>query len=479
MKQSEGWDTVLITKLKSNLTAKIFLITCLLLILACVLTYGFIAWAMPMSYTASRTQILAVQTEQLIEQLKQTTLPDCDQMLFRFAVKYDAEVSITDYDGNTVKATYMDKDMSVFTDAANDSIAATQAIGDSFSFADSTEVYQLIVVSSMQAVNQAVETLGRIGPQLLAVILLISILSSLFYARFITRPIMQISGISEKMSSMDFTWSCAENRTDEIGVLAHSLNELAKKLSATMDELQKANASLQADIDRERELEQARLDFFSAVSHELKTPITIIKGQLSGMLDGVGAYADRDKYLARSLTVVRQMEGLVQELLTISRIEKGSGELQAEPVNLAELVRLCVLEYTDLFEQKEQRLYTEISEDIWGCADPNLLKKALRNVLSNASIYSPPEAEIYVAVKGDNTGTTISVENAGVKISVAALPHLFDAFYRVEASRNRQTGGSGLGLYLTKMILEKYGGTIHISNTERGVMTVIHLPAIA
>lgn len=469
---------MLISKLKSNLTAKIFLITCLLLILVCVLTYGFIAWVMPITYTASRTQALTAQTDQLIARLEQSALSDCDQIVSEFAAKYESDVSITDSEGTIVTVTYTDGQTEESIRWATGAERATQAIGGPFSFAGSTEVYQLMVLSSMQTVNQAVEALGRVWPQLLIVILVISVLTSLFYARFITQPIMRISGISQKMSALDFTWSCAENRTDEIGILAHSLNELAGKLSVTMDELKKANASLQADIDRERELEQARLDFFSAVSHELKTPITVIKGQLSGMLDGVGAYADRDKYLAHSLTVVRQMEGMVQELLTVSRIEKGCCAVQAVPVDLSELVRICLQEYGDLFEQKEQHIYTEISRDIQVRADPNLLKKAVRNVLTNASLYSPASADIYVAVRQENSQIILTIENTGIRIDPAALSHLFEAFYRVDASRNRQTGGSGLGLYLAKMILEKYGGAIAVSNTSRGVIAAIHLPAI-
>ena len=84
-----------------------------------------------------------------------------------------------------------------------------------------------------------------------------------------------------------------------------------------MQELQATNDALRKDVEREQQLEQARRDFFSAVSHELKTPITIMKGQLSGMLDGIGVYADRDKYLARSLAVAHQRESLGQELLTV------------------------------------------------------------------------------------------------------------------------------------------------------------------
>ena len=91
--------------------------------------------------------------------------------------------------------------------------------------------------------------------------------------------VLRISNVSKKMAELDFSWQCEENRIDELGTLAHSLNEMSQKLSAAMTELKCANEKLHADIERERALEQAQLDFFSAVSHELKTPITVIKGK--------------------------------------------------------------------------------------------------------------------------------------------------------------------------------------------------------
>ena len=145
---------------------------------------------------------------------------------------------------------------------------------------------------------------------------------------------------------------------------------------------QEGNDALQKDVEREQQLEQAQRDFFSAVSHELKTPITVMKGQLGGMLDGIGVYADRDKYLARSMAVANQMESLVQELLTVSRMERG-GELSMIPVELTALIRNCLQNYDELFRQKEQEVVADLPPEIWSVGDPALLKKALGNLLSH------------------------------------------------------------------------------------------------
>ena len=107
---------------------------------------------------------------------------------------------------------------------------------------------------------------------------------------------------------MRLEWQLEERHSDELGVLENSLNTLSRKLSATLDELQSANLQLQKDIEHQKALERAQQDFFSSASHELKTPITIIKGQLEGMLLGIGAYKDHEKYLARSLEVAATLE---------------------------------------------------------------------------------------------------------------------------------------------------------------------------
>lgn len=115
------------------------------------------------------------------------------------------------------------------------------------------------------------------------------------------------------MASLDFSGRCDETRSDELGCLAHNLNCLSDSLSHSMLELQEANAQLKTDIEKERELERQRMDFFGAASHELKTPLTVLKGHLSGMLNGVVGYENHSKYLQRSLAVTEKMEVLIRE----------------------------------------------------------------------------------------------------------------------------------------------------------------------
>ncbi len=335
--------------------------------------------------------------------------------------------------------------------------------------------YSLEAFTVCRPVNQAVEAMGRILPWLAAGILSVSILGALIYSHYITKPIVALNGISQKMAKLDFSWKCDETREDEIGELARSFNFLSEELSTALEQLQQANKTLKEDIDREREMEQQRTMFFSAVSHELKTPITIIKGQLEGMIGNVGVYRDRDKYLARSLETTNRMEDMVQEILTVSRM-KSEFTLQKMQIDFTELVERQTEHFRDLAEQKGISLELHLEPGLIVSGDASLLKRVADNLLSNALIYSEEGEKVFVAVRKKGEKVFLMVENTGTSIPEDCLPHLFEAFYRVEKSRNRRTGGSGLGLYLVKMILDKHEARCMVENTAGGVLVSAVLP---
>lgn len=222
-------------------------------------------------------------------------------------------------------------------------------------------------------------------------------------------------------------------------------------------------------MEQERELERQRTAFFSAASHELKTPVTILKGQLSGMLDGVDVYQDREKYLARSLRVTLRMEKLIQEILTVSRMEARDSVPVREPVDLSGLVRRQLELDAELLRQRGLSVDARLCPGLAVRGNASLLEKAVGNLLSNAALYSPEGEEIRVWTGWQGSHPALDIENTGIHIAEEALPHLFEAFYREEQSRSRRTGGSGLGLYLVRLILERHGAQCRIENTEEGV----------
>ena len=365
-------------------------------------------------------------------------------------------------------------DINKFTGNKIDDYKSTDTTGEyEISFADSTETYILLLAKNTNKESQVVLALQKTLPILSVTILLVSVIAAFFYTWYMTKPIKKISKLSKQMADMNFSGLCPTNRTDEIGVLSHSLNDLSKKLAAALSELQEANQKLQADIDMERRLEKQRVEFFAAASHELKTPITIIKGQLQGMLYQVGRYKDRETYLAQSLEITDTLGKMVQELLTISRLDTPGYTCKKSNLNLSNLIIDRITAFEDLFMQKDLTVEQSISPEIYILGDMQLLQKALDNLLGNAAAYSGAGNQVLIKLWKETETTTLTIENTGAHIPDEAISKLFEPFYRVDQSRNRQTGGTGLGLYIVKTILDLHGAKIEITNTIQGVIVSV------
>lgn len=489
---------MLLAKLRESLTARLFCLTFAIVLAASATTFGLIALVTPVSYTAVLTDQITQRLDQLLDTLAETDFDDAIPILADFILDCDVEVELYDPTGSQLIFHGLYEDNSMFATGSDYSVSTTYATIDAVTgsgdstvsittaesstiatevvFRDRAEPYEMIISPYTRAVNEAVQALKQVAPWLLLAMLLFSAACAFFYSRYLARPIVRLSGIAQRMAGMDFGWQCQEQRRDEIGVLGRSLDHMAQQLSGALTELKQANDALRGEMEQERELERQRLAFFSAASHELKTPITILKGQLTGMLDGVDVYRDRDKYLARSLQVTGRMETLVQEILTVSRMESGATAFHPAPLNLSELVRQQLELDRGLFEQRQMRVQVRLTPVLTLRADAAMLAKAVENVLSNAAAYSPDGALIRVQTRLAGGHAILTIENTGVQIDDAALPHLFEAFYREEQSRNRKSGGSGLGLYLVRIILDQHGADYHIENIPDGVRFTVRFP---
>lgn len=490
-------------KITESLTLRIFLITALILLGAGAVTFGLVAWATPSTYFAVIHGDLDAQVDALTKELSETAFADCGPVLDQFLRNSGADAMLVDSGGEIVgtnsqfavqpakdggTAVLKTPDDSAVSyssekESAEDTVTVTlsevNTVAAEVYFADRAHPYTLYVTPRMEQKNPAVRALIQMAPCILLVLLAFSLLCALVYSRYITHPIVRLSGIAGKMAELDFHWKCAERRQDEIGALGRSLNRMAGRLSAALSQLETANRALQDEVARERELDRQRMAFFSAASHELKTPVTILKGQLTGMLEGIGVYQNREKYLLRALRVTGRMEALTSEMLSISRMESGSLSFRQEPLELAVLIGRQLALDTGLLEQRGQRLVSSLTPDITVTGDSSLLAKAVGNLLSNASLYSPSGAEIRVWCGLMEGLPALTVENTNAQIGEESLPHLFEAFFREEDSRSRSTGGSGLGLYLVKMILDRHGASCEIANSADGVMAVVRFPRTA
>ena len=446
----------MIKRIKSSLSAKVFMITAVLMAACCSITYFCITQFAPYIYTHDFSAIneeLSYFVEDISHFTKEEALFIVEDYCNQIVEKNDDEFVFHIFQSNSEELKQFNK---------NDTSQWCR-----LTFTDSTEEYIVFFSKNTEKESQVVEALQKAIPVLSVVIIVVSIIAAFFYTIYMTTPIKKISRISKQMAALDFSGLCTVRRTDEIGVLADSLNDLSRKLSSALSELQSANQKLQADIDMER------VEFFSAASHELKTPITIIKGQLQGMLYQVGRYKDRETYLAQSLEVTDNLEKMVQELLTISRLDTTGYAFNPSHIHLDKLIYDRLTVHEDLFMQRELSVEKDISPEVCISGDLQLLQKVVDNLLGNAAAYSPAGERITVKLWQTTNKANLTIENAGVHILDEDIPKLFEAFYRVDQSRNRQTGGTGLGLYIVKTILDLHGAAIKIENTGQGVMVLV------
>lgn len=464
----------MIKKIKSSLFAKVFFITAAMLLGISLLVYGLLAWLMPQTYSNRLNAMLDEQTRGFLSELERTAFLDSGGLFDQFLQNTEIYfVELYDENGRQVPlpTEVTEEEWTETAVAVEESSESSPVLSNSyyFSFSDSSAAYMLMVYGTAEQVAEIRQAFLHILPLLFLAIFAVSFAASWLYSRLITKPVLEISRISEEMSGLHLEWEIDTVRTDELGTLEKSLNSLSHNLSGALSELQNANKKLEEDIEQGKKLEQARTDFFSAVSHELKTPITIIKGQLEGMLLGIGAYKDHEKYLGRSLEIANTLETMVQEILTISRLDTIGEGFKMDPFDCVQVIRNYLNETEDLIAKKDLQVSMELPAAQWINGNKMLMEKVFSNLIGNAVKYSPSGASVRICGQMEDGRFHFSVENTGTRIPDESIPRLFDAFYRVEQSRSRKTGGSGLGLYVTQRILGRHGSECRVSNTELGV----------
>ena len=441
-----------------------------------LLVFGMLAWLMPQTYSNRLNTILDKRAQDFISELEQVPFSDSGGLFDQFV----ADTEINSVELYNSSGDWVALPAKEFDNEWKGNIPQTAVAGSGetspvlsnqyyFSFSDCSDRYTLVVYGEAEQISELQQSFIRVFPIILLLVLAIALVISWLYSRMITKPVLEISRISEKMSDLQLDWTVDEQRTDELGTLGKSLNRLSRNLSSALSDLQNANRKLEADIEHEKELEQARTNFFSAVSHELKTPVTIIKGQLEGMLLGIGAYKDREKYLTRSLEIANTLETMVQEILTISRLETAGPDFKKDCLDCVQIIKSYISETEDLIAGKDLQIDLNAPPSALIAGNKLLMEKVFSNLIGNAIKYSPQGASIYIFVNTEHRQMEFSVENTGAHIPEESIPKLFDAFYRVEQSRSRKTGGSGLGLYIVQEILHHHGSECMVCNTQDGV----------
>ncbi|MED2647642.1 HAMP domain-containing sensor histidine kinase, partial [Bacillus thuringiensis] len=331
-------------------------------------------------------------------------------------------------------------------------------------------------IASLQPVNEAMLVLKDYYVYALIIVFLVIILLSFYYSKIIVKPLIKINRVTKKMANFDFSEKLPVTADDEIGGLSGSINTLSVNLKDRIDRLNVANTKLQQDIERERQLEKTRKEFISGVSHELKTPLSVIRSFAEGIKDGVSK--DTSYYTDVILEETENMNRLIVEMLELAKLESGTYKLDMTTFSIGELTQQV---YTKLlFSMEEKHLQVNVD------ADPSILVKANRsrieqvvvNLLSNAIRYTPDGKKIQVSIIEAEDTVKVEIENTGNPIPEESLEKIWDRFYRLDASRSRHTGGTGLGLSIVKNILDLHHAEYGVYNTTNSVVFYFNLQKV-
>lgn len=328
-------------------------------------------------------------------------------------------------------------------------------------------------MTSLQPVNEAMLVLKDYYVYALIIVFIVIILLSFYYSKIIANPLIKMNRVTKKMANFDFSEKLPISTEDEIGSLSSSINSLAVNLKDRIDKLHVANTKLQQDIEKERQLEKTRKEFISGVSHELKTPLSVIRSFAEGIKDGVSK--DTTYYTDVILEETDNMNRLIVEMLELAKLESGTYKLELEPFSIGELIQQV---YTKLlFSIEEKNLQVELAFDstIYVQANRNRIEQVVVNLLSNAIRYTPNGEQVKITVSENEETVIVEIENNGEPILEESLDKIWDRFYRIDASRSRHTGGTGLGLSIVKNILELHQAKYGVYNKENGVVFYFHL----
>jgi len=328
----------------------------------------------------------------------------------------------------------------------------------------------IFIRTPIEAIRESVSISNSFLILVGSICVLISSIITFLISKAFTKPIKELNTIALNIANLDFSKKYEVSTNDEIGTLGNSINKLSDNLQKTIQDLKAANIDLEKDVEEKSKLNEMRSQFISDVSHELKTPIALIQGYAEGLVDGILTDEESKKYYCEViLDEANKMSNLTKDLLDLSRLEYGTNELRLETFNLTDLISTTLKKNELLFNEKNVTCEFDVEEPIYVVADCNRIEQVLRNYLSNALKHVCNENKIRCNIQDKDSHVRVTVFNSGKPISEEDLSRLWTRFYKVDSSRNRTVGGTGLGLSLVKAIMLQHKNKFGVNNVENGV----------
>jgi signal transduction histidine kinase len=307
--------------------------------------------------------------------------------------------------------------------------------------------------------------------------IIISGIISSFVARKFTKPIVELNNIAKKMSKLDFSskYEIDEENEDEINELGKSINTMSEKLESTINKLEANNLELEKDIEQKSKIDEMRKQFISDVSHELKTPIALIQGYAEGLVENVNSDDESRQFYAEViLDEANKMDYLVKQLLELMKLEYGKREFNNQYFDIVSLINEVIRKSKVMLEENNIKIEFNCNKEVIVFADGFYIEQVVTNYLTNAIKYSKEvnnERKIVITIneKNKNNKVRVNVFNTGDRLSESELQRIWGRFYKVDSSRNRQNGGTGIGLAFVKAVMTNYKNEYGAANKENGI----------
>ena len=325
------------------------------------------------------------------------------------------------------------------------------------------------IQDSVSISNSSIYAIG------LATIILGGIAIVFITERF-TKPIEELNDIANEMSNLNFKRKYRIHDTqDEIDELGKSINTLSDKLEDTIHKLKLSNAELEKDIENKSKIDEMRKQFISDVSHELKTPIALIQGYAEGLVDGVITDEENKKFYQEViLDEANKMDKLVKRLLELMKLEYEDRKFNDSKFDIVEVINEVIKNSKVVLEEKNIEIEFKENNPIYVFADDFYIEQVITNYFTNAiknvlEVNGKKRIKISIKNAKEEGKIRISVFNTGNKIDEENLNRIWTRFYKIDESRDRSKGGTGIGLALVKAIMTKYNSAYGVANKKDGV----------
>lgn len=396
-----------------------------------------------------------------------------DQLGSKIYITKDGELFYSNTDKSAIDAELHElapnlKDDNIILFGENGLVVQSHTDSDNGSYMiNITNTGYTVADSSMQSTLKSFKAFftGRSGFIIfmaLFIILISNLIMSVIASRTITAPIKKLSDGANEIAGGNLDYHIDYDSTNEIGTTVKSINDMTEKLKNLMQ--------------TKEEIEQSRKKMTAGIAHDLRTPLTSIKGYVEGLMDGIANTPEKqERYLNTIYSSAKDMENLLDELLTLSRFEEGKIKLEQIRIDIVQFLR----EYLNERPQDNRAVITFTPPSYKGSLDvmldPNRFSRVLNNIISNAIKYSSTarKPRIDISLEVYDKSVIIALKDNGIGISDENLKHIFESFYRADQARTRVQDGSGLGLAVCKEIVELHNGHIWATSKEGSGTTMM------